>query len=212
MADFVELAFDLAFKYRNPAMILTDGMIGQMMEKVEMKPFKPRWTDAEISTLNPWATVGKPKTRKQNVITSVELDPNEFEVFNTKLQAKYALMKENEVRFEEFECEDADYMMVAYGSSARICMKAVKILRQKGIKVGLLRPITLFPFPSKKILSMAEKLKGILSVELSAGQMVEDVRLAVNGKVRVEHFGRYGGVIHSPEEVVEALEHKLIGG
>ncbi|GAO31746.1 3-methyl-2-oxobutanoate dehydrogenase subunit VorB [Geofilum rubicundum] len=212
MADFVELAFDLAFKYRNPAMILSDGMIGQMMEKVEMKPFTPRWTDEEITKMHPWATTGKPASRERNIITSVELDANAFERFNHKLQAKYKQIEENEVRSEMFECEDADYLLVAYGSSARICQKAVQILRAKGIKVGLLRPITLFPFPTKEIQALLGHVKGILSVELSAGQMVEDVRLAVEGKVKVEHFGRLGGVVHSPEEVVEAMESKIIGG
>jgi 2-oxoglutarate/2-oxoacid ferredoxin oxidoreductase subunit alpha len=212
MADFVELAFDLAFKYRNPAMILSDGMIGQMMEKVEMKPFTPRWTDEEIVQMHPWATTGKPSSRERNIITSVELDANAFERFNQKLQAKYQQIEENEVRSEMFECEDANYLLVAYGSSARISQKAVQLLRAKGVKAGLLRPITLFPFPTKEIQALLGHVKGILSVELSAGQMVEDVRLAVEGKVKVEHFGRLGGVVHSPEEVVEALESKIIGG
>ena len=212
MADFVELAFDLAFKYRNPALILSDGMIGQMMEKVEMKPYKPRWTDKEITEMHPWATTGKPNTRERNIITSVDLDPNAFERFNHKLQAKYKQLEEKEVRCEMFECEDAEYLLVAYGSSARICQKAVQLLRAKGVKAGLLRPITLFPYPTKEIQGLLGHVKGILSVELSTGQMVEDVRLAVEGKVKVEHFGRVGGVIHSPEEVVEALESKIIGG
>ncbi len=212
MSDFVELAFDLAFKYRNPAMILSDGMIGQMMEKVEMKPFTPRWTDEEVAKMHPWATTGKPTSRERNIITSVELDANAFERFNHKLQAKYKQIEENEVRSEMFDCEDADYLLVAYGSSARICQKAVHLLRSKGIKAGLLRPITLFPFPTKEIQALLGHVKGILSVELSAGQMVEDVRLAVEGKVKVEHFGRLGGVVHSPEEVVEALQSKIIGG
>ncbi len=212
MADFVELAFDLAFKYRNPAMILSDGMIGQMMEKVELKPYKPRWTNEEIAELHPWATVGKPKSRGRNVITSVELDPEKFEQFNHKLQAKYRQMEEEEVRYEEIMCEDAEYLIVAYGSSARIAQRSVEILREQGIKAGLLRPITLFPFPKKPIAKLAEQVKGILSVELSMGQMVEDVRLSVAGKVQVEHFGRVGGVVHSPEEVAEALMDKFIGG
>lgn len=212
MADFVELAFDLAFKYRNPAMILTDGMIGQMMEKVEMKPFKPRWTNEEVEKLHPWATTGKPTTRERNIITSVELDNEKFERFNHKLQAKYKKMEEEEVRYEEFQCDDAEYLLVAYGSSARISQRAVEILREKGIKVGLLRPITLFPFPVKPIAKLAEQVKGILSVEMSAGQMVEDILLSVNGKVKVEHYGRLGGVVHSPEEVANALIEKIIEG
>ena len=212
MADFVEVAFDLAFKYRNPALILTDGMIGQMMEKVEMKPYKPRWTNEEIAKMSPWATIGKPEDRKYNIITSVELAASRFEVFNKKLQKKYQEIREKEVRYETFDCDDADYLLVAYGSSARICQKSVQLLRAKGIKAGLLRPITLFPFPTKEINALADRVKGILSVEMSAGQMVEDVRLAVNGKRQVEHYGRFGGMIHSPEEVVEAVETLLIGG
>ena len=211
MADFVELGFDLAFKYRNPAMILSDGVIGQMMEKVELKRHKSRWTNEEVIEKNPWATTGKPKSRERNIITSVELDSNVFERFNRKLIEKYATIEENEVRLEEFECDDAEYLFIAYGSSARICLKSVEILREKGIKVGLIRPITLFPFPKKKIFGIADKLKGILSVELSAGQMVEDVRLAVNGKTRVEHYGRMGGIVFSPEEVADALVQKFIG-
>ena len=210
MSDFVELAFDLAFKYRNPALILSDGIIGQMMEKVEMKPQKSRLTNEEIPQLYPWATTGKPKSRERNIITSVELDANAFERFNMKLQAKYRQMEEEDVLFEEFNCDDAEYLLIAYGSSARICQKSLEILRQKGIKVGLLRPITLFPFPTKRLAALANQVKGMLSVEMSAGQMVEDVRLAVNGKVPVEHYGRLGGVVHSPDEVVEALKQKFI--
>ena len=175
MADFVELGFDLAFRYRNPAMILSDGMVGQMMEKVELKPFKARWTDKEIEKLNPWATTGKTKSRERNIITSVELDSNRFENFNHKLQKKYREIEEKEVRFEEFETEDAEFLFVAYGSSARICQKSMQILRDEGIKVGLIRPITLFPFPSKRINELSSHMKGILSVEMSAVQMIEDI-------------------------------------
>jgi 2-oxoglutarate ferredoxin oxidoreductase subunit alpha len=212
MADFVELGFDLAFKYRNPAMILADGVIGQMMEKVRLKPFKPRWTEEEIIKNNPWATTGKPATRERNIITSLELDSGRQEKFNHKLQAKYNEIRDKEVRYEEIMCDDAEFLIVAYGSSARICQKAVELARSKGIKVGLFRPITLFPFPSRQLLAHAGKVKGIMSVEMSAGQMVEDVKLAVECKVPVIHYGRFGGIVHSPEEVLEALEQKLIGG
>ena len=212
MADFVDLSLELSFKYRNPALILTDGLIGQMMEKVELQEHKPRWTNEDIEKMHPWATTGKPENRKYNIITSVELQAARFEVFNQKLQAKYRQISENEVRYEKFDCDDAEYIMVSYGSSSRICQKSVQLLRQKGVKVGLLRPITLWPFPTEEICELAKKVKGFLSVEMSVGQMVEDVRLAVNGKVKVEHFGRFGGMIHTPEEVAEALEQKLIGG
>jgi 2-oxoglutarate/2-oxoacid ferredoxin oxidoreductase subunit alpha len=213
MNDFVGLGFELAFKYRNPVMILSDGVIGQMMEKVQLGEFKPRWTNDEIIKLHgSWATTGKTPDRKYNIITSLELDSSRQEKFNHKLIEKYKVISENEVRFEEIACEDAEYMFIAYGSSSRICQKAIEIARAKGIKVGLLRPITLFPYPTKKIQSMLSKLKGILAVEMSAGQMVEDVRLAVEGKVPVQHFGRLGGMIPTPNEVVHALEEQIIKG
>lgn len=210
MADFVELAFELAFKYRNPAMILSDGVIGQMMEKVELGEYKPRWTNEYIEENYPWATLGNRNGRDRNIITSVQLEASVQEAFNHKLQNKYRECEENEVRYEEFMCDDAEYLIVAYGSSARICQKSVELAREKGIKVGMLRPITLWPFPTKQIAALADQVKGMLSVEMSAGQMVEDVRLSVNGKVPVEHYGRFGGAIHSPGEVVEALENKLL--
>jgi 2-oxoglutarate ferredoxin oxidoreductase subunit alpha len=212
MNDFVNLAFELSFKYLNPAMILSDGVIGQMMEKVELSDFKARWTDEEIKQISgSWATTGKTPDRDRNITTSLELDSLKQELFNHKLQAKYRAMEENDVRFEKIACDDADYLFIAYGSSARICQKAVELAREKGIKVGLLRPITLFPYPVKAIQEMLSTVKGILAVEMSSGQMVEDVRLAVNGKVPVEHFGRNGGIIPTPEEVVEALEQKILG-
>ncbi len=212
MSDFVPVAFDLAFKYRNPVMIQSDGAIGQMMEKVELFDPIPRLTDQEIKERYPWATNGKPKGGERRIMTSLDLDPARLERHNQHLQEKYHQVEEKEVRFEEFQCDDADYVLVAYGSSARISQKSIQLLRAKGIKAGLLRPITLWPFPTKKIQELVNQgVKGFLSVEMSAGQMVEDVRLAVNGKVKVEHFGRLGGIVHSPEEVVEAVEHKIIG-
>ena len=207
MADFVELSFELAFKYRNPVMMLSDGAIGQMMEKVYLKPHKAR-----VKTAPEWATTGKPTTRERNIITSLDLDSNRQELFNIKLLAKYDEIREKEVRFEEFQCEDAEYLLVAYGTSARVCQKSVQLAREQGIKAGLLRPITLFPFPTKRINELAGKVKGMLSVEMSAGQMVEDVLLSVNCKVPVYHFGRMGGIVTTPEEVVESLKSKFIGG
>ncbi len=212
MADFVSLAFELAFKYRNPVMILSDGVIGQMMEKVELPDQKPRRSNEEVVRECPWATTGKPANRERNIITSLDLDPARQERHNHHLQAKYRKIEETEVRFETFQTDDAEYLYVAYGSSARIAQKSVQMARAKGIKVGLLRPITLFPFPKEIVARLATQVKGILTVEMSAGQMVEDVRLAVAGKVRVEHHGRMGGMIPSPEEVVTALEKYFIGG
>jgi 2-oxoglutarate ferredoxin oxidoreductase subunit alpha len=207
MADFVGLSFELAFKYRNPVMMLSDGAIGQMMEKVYLGPQKDR-----SKIIPEWATTGKPPTRERNIITSLDLDPNRQELFNRKLLAKYDEIREKEVRYEEFQCEDAEYLLVAYGTSARVCQKSVQLAREQGIKAGLLRPITLFPFPTKRIKELAGKVKGMLSVEMSAGQMVEDVLLSVNGKIPAYHFGRMGGIVTTPEEVVENLKSKFIGG
>jgi len=210
MADFVDLAFELAFKYRNPAMILSDGVIGQMMEKVVLPPLKPRRTDEEISEECPWATVGRKKNRQPNVLTSLELKPECMEKRNLHLQEKYERIKENEVRYETLQMEDADYMIVAFGSAARITEKAIEIARGEGLKAGLFRPITLWPFPERQIAEMARKTKGVLVVEINAGQMVEDVRLAVNGAIRVEHFGRLGGIVPEPEEIVKVLKEELV--
>ncbi|GAB1406021.1 3-methyl-2-oxobutanoate dehydrogenase subunit VorB [Lentimicrobium sp.] len=212
MADFAALGFDLAFKYRNPVMVLSDGAIGQMMEKVELDQQVPRLTEAEIIANTPWATTGKTKDRERNIITSLDLDSAKMELHNIHLQKKYREIEANETRYETIQCEDADYLIVAYGTSARISQKAVDLLRAEGIKAGLLRPITLFPFPSKPIAELANKVKGILVVEMSAGQMIEDVRLAVGCKVKAEHFGRMGGIIPSPTQVVEAMHQKIIGG
>ena len=212
MADFVSLGFELAFKYRNPAIILADGVIGQMMEKVVLPAQKPRRTDAEVIEQCPWATTGRTNGRKPNVITSLELKPEEMEKNNIRFQAKYKEIEENEVRFEEIHCEDAEYLIVAFGSMARIGQKAMEMAREEGLKVGMLRPITLWPFPTKAIAAYADKVKGILVTELNAGQMIEDVRLAVNGKVKVEHFGRLGGIVPDPDEIVEALAKLKIEG
>ena len=209
MADFVGLAFDLAFKYRNPAMILADGVIGQMMEKVTLPAPRPRRTEAEIIEPCPWAANGRREGRKPNIITSLELDPAVMEKRNLHLQAKYAEIEENEIRYEEIDCEDAEYLIVAFGSCARIAQKAIEHAREKGVKVGLFRPITLWPFPSKPLYERSKQLKGILVVELNSGQMIEDVNLAVKCSLPVEHFGRLGGIVPDPDEVVEALE-KLI--
>ena len=210
MADFMDLAFELAFKYRNPAMILSDGVIGQMMEKVVMPPMKPRRTDEQIRKECPWATVGRSKERQPNIITSLELKREVMEQRNLHLQAKYNEIKEKEVRYETMQMEDADYMIVAFGSAARLAEKAIEIAREEGIKVGLFRPITLWPFPEKQIAEMARKTNGVLVVEINAGQMVDDVRLAVNGEERVEHFGRLGGIVPEPEEIVNVLKEKLL--
>ena len=207
MADFVDLAFELAFKYRNPAMILSDGVIGQMMEKVVLPPMKPRRTEEEIAKECPWAANGHGlKQRGVNVITSLELDPAKMEEKNHKLQEKYRQIKENEVRYETKDLEDAELAIVAFGSAARISQKAIEIAREQGIKVGLFRPITLWPFPQEEIAELSKKLKGILVVEINAGQMVYDVRYAVEGRVPVKHYGRLGGIVPDPDEIIEVLK------
>ena len=212
MHDFVELGFQLAFKYRNPAMILADGAIGQMMEKVVLAPQKPRRTEAEIEAeCNSWAARGKGTRRERNICTSLELQSEKMEKINQRLQAKYAAIEAAEARWEEIMCDDAEYVIVAFGSSARICSATVEAAREQGIKVGLLRPITLYPFPMKAVEALAARgVKGFLSVELNAGQMVEDVRLAVAGKAPVEHYGRQGGMMFTPDEALEAMKEKFI--
>ena len=209
MADFVDLAFELAFKYRMPAMILSDGVIGQMMEKVVLPPFKPRRTEEEVLRECPWATFGRKNGREPNILTSLELKPEVKEQRNLHLQEKYQRICDTEVRYETQHMEDAEYVIVSFGSAARIGEKAVELAREQGLKVGLFRPITLWPFPSKQIAEVAKGKKGILVSEINAGQMVEDVRLAINGAVRVEHFGRLGGIVPEPEEIVNALKEKL---
>ena len=213
MSDFVPISFDLAFKYRTPVLIVSDGLIGQMMEKVELFDQVPRITAEEINERYPWATIGKPAGEERRILTSLYLDPHIMEKHNFHLQKKYKDIEANEVKYELIDCDDADYIIVAYGSSSRISQKAIQLARQEGIKVGILRLITLWPFPKKPIDELVKKgIKGFLTVEMSAGQMIEDVRLTVRERTKVEHFGRYGGVIHSPEEVLDALKTKLIGG
>ncbi len=211
MADFMDLAFTLAFRYRNPAMILSDGVIGQMMEKVVLPPQKPRRTEEEVKQECPWASIGRTPDRAPNIITSLELKPEAMELRNQHLQKKYATIKEKEVRYEAIQLDDdTDIMIVAFGSAARIAEKAIEIAREQGIKAGLFRPITLWPFPEKEIAQAVHGKRGVLVAEINAGQMIEDVRLAVNGEVAVEHFGRLGGIVPEPEEIVNAIKEKLL--
>lgn len=201
MADFVAPAFEIAFKYRNPVMILSDGVIGQMMERVVLPDPVDR-----ITTYPDWATTGKKPGQTRRHITSLNLEPLKQEAHNLHLQSKYRRMQEVEVRFEMMQCEDADYVLVAYGASARIAQKTMQLLRQRGVKVGIFRPITLFPFPSEPLFQLASSVKGFLAVEMSCGQMVEDVQLAVKGRARVEHYGRMGGLVHAPEDILQGFE------
>ena len=200
MADFVFDGFRLAEKYRNPVMILSDGALGQMMEKVILpeEGSLPKTTPA-------WATTGKKKDRQHNVITSLFIQPEEMEQVNLRLQEKYAAIQ-SEVRYEEIQTEDAEILLVAFGLSSRICQKTVDLAREKGIKVGLLRPITVYPYPYARLKELANQVEFMLTVEMNAGQMVEDVRLAVEGKAPVHFIGRMGGMILSPEDILHKLE------
>lgn len=210
MVDFVGLGFDLSFKYRTPAMILADGIVGQMMEKVVLPEQRPRRTEEEIRRQCPWAANGRADLRRRNVITSLELESSKMEEINHRLQKRYEEIQAKETRWEELDVADADYLIVAFGSVARICAKAKDIAKEKGIKVGIVRPITLWPFPAEAVRKAAEGKKGILCVELNAGQMIEDVRLSIHDAIPVKHFGRLGGIIPSPQEVVDALEKNFI--
>ncbi len=202
--DLMPLAFDRADRYRNPVIVLGDGMIGQMMEPVEFK-------EHNFPPLPPkdWATTGC-KGRKPNVINSLYLDPVEEEKLNFKLAAKYEEMKRKEIRFEEMETDKPyQVLLVAYGTTARVCKTAMQRLRADGINTALLRPITLFPFPEDRVYELAQRAEFVLTVEMSTGQMVEDVRLAVGRTRPVYFYGRTGGIVPSPEEVVETVKNHL---
>ena len=201
MVDHVKLGFDLAFKWRNPVMILTDGALGQMMEKVELFPQAERKFE-----IYDWATTGKQKDRERAIITSLHIQPEKMQEKNLHLQAKYKAIEREEILFESVNCEDAEVVLVAFGLVARICKKAADLAREKGIKVGVFRPITLFPYPYEELNKIAGKVKMFLTVEMNAGQMLEDVKLAVSGKAPVEFTGRMGGIIPTPEEILEKLE------
>ena len=212
MADFVKLGFDAAFHYRTPVLILSDGAIGQMMEKVYLPDPIPRRTEEEVISQFPWASTGKPPTREHHIMTSLDLDPAGQERLNLLLQEKYRVIEEKEVLYEKIDCDDAEYVFVAFGLSARICQKAVHLAREQGIKVGLFRPITLFPFPKKPLQELGKKVKGMLVVEMNAGQMIEDVILSVGFQIPIKHYGRFGGIIPTPDEVFRMLKEKIIGG
>ncbi len=207
MVDFVKLGFSLAFKWRNPVMILTDGALGQMMEKVSLFEPLPRKTEFEK-----WATTGKPEGSEKRVITSLHIEPDKMEVVNIHLQEKYKAIENEEIRYEENRCKDSDIVLTAFGLVARICEKAAQIVEAKGIKAGVFRPITLFPFPYKELAESTKKAKFILDVEMNAGQMKEDVMLAVNGKTPVHFYGRMGGLVPAPEEIAERIMELCGGG
>jgi pyruvate/2-oxoacid:ferredoxin oxidoreductase alpha subunit len=206
MCDLTMLAFDLADKYRNPACIMADGITGQMMEVVDIPEPKPVPFDHRS-----WAVHGDAETR-QNLISSIFLEPEELEKHNLKLDGKYREVMAHEVRHETYRTEDADLVVVAYGVTSRIVYSAIDQAREAGLKVGLLRPITIWPFPSQAVAEAAQKAKQILVVELSTGQMVEDVQLAVLGRCPVHFYGRCGGMVPSSKEILAECERILAGG
>ncbi len=200
MCDLIQEAFDKADLYRNPVLVVGDGMIGQMMEPVELK--KPKPVKLPEKT---WATTGTGGKRKPNIINSLFLKPEQLEDHNERLWKKYNLMKEKEQRFEAIDVEDADIVCVAYGTTSRIVKNAMKELKEEGYKVGLIRPITLWPFPEKAFELIGKNTKALLSVEMSMGQMIDDVKIASNGRWPVHFVGRAGGMIPSPRMVKEKI-------
>ena len=206
MADITYNAFDLAEKYRMPCLILGDGILGQMMEPVELP--EPKEISAEDK---PWAACGHGNKREHNIINSLYLDPAELEQKVRARYERYAEIEKNEVRYEEYKTDDADIVITAFGATSRVAKSAINTAREMGIKAGLIRPITLWPFPKEIIAKFADKVKAFLSVEMNMGQMVDDVRLAVNGKKPVYFFGRTGGIVPTAEEIVAELE-KINGG
>ncbi len=207
MASLTAEAFDLADIYRMPAMLLADGALGQMMEPVDFSAFEKRELPEKT-----WATNGHGDKRTHNIVNSLYIDPKVLEDSVMARYERYAQIEEKEVKYEEYMTEDADIVLVAYGITARIAKSAVNAAREAGIKAGLLRPITLWPFPKAKIASLADTAKAFLSVEMSMGQMVDDIKLAVNGKCPVSFYGRTGGMIPSVEEITRetiALAERL---
>lgn len=207
MFDFPSLAFDLSERYRVPGFILADAVLGAMLEPAVVPSEFPPVPRAE----RPWATTGRGTRDHKNVVNSLWLDPNELCAHCEELQAAY-LEARREVRFDARQVDDAEIVVIAYGISARLAYSAVRVLRQRGKRVGLLRPITLYPFPTEAIAELATRVKSLLVVELSSGQMLEDVRLAVEGRCPVHFFGRMGGVLPSPEELGDVLQGYLQGG
>lgn len=206
LVDLVIEGFDLADIYRTPVMILGDGMIGQMMEPVEFK------TEAnKVLPEKDWATVGTGGKRKPNVINSLYLQAEDLENHNIKLQAKFAKIRENEKRVEKYNIENADIVLTAYGTTSRIAKTAISKLEKEGYKVGLIRPISLYPFPNEAYEEINEDAKGVLTIEMSSGQMIDDVRLSLNGKLPTYFYGRTGGMVPSPEEIVNKVK-EILGG
>ena len=204
--DMTMEAFNVADYYRTPVMIVADGMIGQMMEPVEFNPPKAR--DLKEKT---WATTGTKGERKPNVINSLYLDPQQLEDHNFRLEAKYKEIEANETQYEMYQTEDAEIVFVAYGTTSRIVKNAIVALRAEGVKAGLIRPKTLWPFPWKAF-DEIPAAKNLLTVEMSMGQMIDDVKIAIAGKLPVHFFGRTGGIIPTPDEIADKAKEIVNGG
>ncbi|MCR5732123.1 MAG: 3-methyl-2-oxobutanoate dehydrogenase subunit VorB [Sphaerochaetaceae bacterium] len=206
MADLTSLAFDLADKYRCPAMLLADGTMGQMMEPVALPEEK------ESGIEKPWAVTGTQMKREHNIINSLYLSPEVLEKTNFERFERYAEIEKNEVRYESYMMDDADYALVAFGIAARVAKNAITAMRKEGLKVGLIRPITIWPFPKKAIREAADKVKGFVSVELSMGQMIEDVKLAEECLRPVVLCNRAGGMIPSVDQIIKVTKELAEGG
>ncbi|MFZ5967494.1 MAG: 3-methyl-2-oxobutanoate dehydrogenase subunit VorB [Bacillota bacterium] len=204
--DLTMEAFEAADYYRNPVMVIGDGMIGQMMEPIEFREVAKRDLPPKD-----WATVGTNGEREPNIINSLALDPAELERHNIHLQEKYKVMEENEVRYEMYNMENAEVVMVSYGTTARIAKNAIAALKEEGINVGLIRPITLWPFPTKAFDEIPQTAKALLSFEMSMGQMIDDVKIANNGRLPVHFYGRSGGMIPTPDAVADKVK-EILGG
>ncbi|MDK2798682.1 MAG: 2-oxoglutarate/2-oxoacid ferredoxin oxidoreductase subunit alpha [Clostridiales bacterium] len=205
--DLMTDAFDIADMYRVPVMLLGDGMLGQMMEPVEFKEQKGR----DLPSKEAWATTGTKGKRRKNVVNSLYIDPKELEDLNIKRFERYKQIEANELRYEMINCDDADIVLVAYGTTARVANSAMRSARSEGLKVGLIRPITLWPFPVEAFQKAVQTTKAFLAVEMSMGQMVEDVRMAINGAKPVHFYGRTGGMVPTPSAIIEELK-KILGG
>lgn len=204
LVDMIILGFDLADKYRNPVVVAADGMLGQMMEPVEF----PKRDDVELPEKE-WAATGTGGKRKPNIINSLYLNSEDLEAHNLRLQKKYKEISDNEIRYEADGVEDADIVLAAFGTTARIVKSAITQLREQGYKVGLIRPITLWPFPFQPFQELPESVKGVITIEMNSGQMIDDVKIGVEGRVPVFHYGRYGGMIPVVEEIVEEVKRVL---
>jgi 2-oxoglutarate ferredoxin oxidoreductase subunit alpha len=202
VVDLMKEAFDIADMYRNPVMVLADGLIGQMMETVDLdKPIKKRELPEKT-----WASIGTKHHEGRNNINSLFLDPNELEQHNLKLQKKYKEIEKHETKYEMINMDnDPEYVIVAYGTTARICRSAIEMLTENGVNVGMIRPISLWPYPKKAFNDIPKSVKGLMVVEMSLGQMLDDVLISDRGRHKVAFYGRPGGIVPEPEEIVEAI-------